>query len=398
MIEPDDALKVILENTPVLESTRLPLADALGGVLAEPVASDMDLPPFDKSAMDGFAARSADLERLPAELEVVEEIPAGAWPQKSVGAGQCAKIMTGAPVPQGADCVVMVEKTEPAGPGRVRVTEAERKPNICRLGEDIASGEVVLEAGHRIRPEEVGLLASVGCVNVTVVRRPEVAVLATGDEIVPPEQKPGPGEIRGANACSGGAQIRRAGFAVRDLGIAKDERGELADRIREGLRSDVLLVSGGVSVGEYDFVPAVFKELGVEIKFEKVAIKPGKPTVFGTHSGGLIFGLPGNPVSSLVVCRLFVLPALMKMAGDARPPHRFVDAVLAEPVKNRKGRQAYMPAVLTTEDGVVQARLPKYHGSADLVALAKANALLIVPADTERIEAGETVRALWIDD
>ncbi|MDP6381454.1 MAG: molybdopterin molybdotransferase MoeA, partial [Phycisphaerae bacterium] len=354
--------------------------------------------PFDKSAMDGYATRSGDLRDLPAELDVIEEIPAGVWPQKSVQAGQCAKIMTGAPVPSGADCVVMVEKTEPAGDGRVRIIQGEKKSNICRCGEDIARGQEVLEAGHRIRPEEVGLLASVGGARVKVIRRPSVAILATGNEIVPPEQTPGPGQIRNANSYSVAAQVRRAGFDAHDLGIGRDTRDELADKIREGLRRDVLVISGGVSAGDYDFVPVVLKDVGVAIHFEKVAIKPGKPTVFGTHPGGLVFGLPGNPVSSLVVFRLFVLPALMKMSGDKRPAQRFVDVVLAEPLKNRKGRRAHVPAILTFEDGRWCARLPQYHGSADLVALSKANALVIVPTEAERVEAGETVRALWIDD
>ena len=404
MIEPGEALEIILRKTPRLEAIAVPLAEADGAVLAEAVAADADLPPFDKSAMDGFAVRAEDLARLPAELVVVESLPAGTAPARRVERGTCARIMTGAPVPTGADAVVRVEHTEPlaAGPvglacrdrrgGRVHILRSDLpQRNICVRGEDVRKGETVLEVGRVLRPPEIGLLASVGRERVRIVRRPTVAVLATGDELVPVSAVPGPGQIRDANSWSLLACLGRAGARAERLGVARDTEDDLRGKIARGMKRDVLLVSGGVSVGDWDLVPKVLRSLGVEIHFAAIRMKPGKPTLFGTHGRGLIFGLPGNPVSTLVAFHLFVRPALWKMMGraDAAPPT--VTATLAAETLVRGDRKAFVPAVLQREGETWAAEPIETRGSADLVGFSRADALVALepglhPAGT-RVEA-----------
>jgi len=396
MISTQEALRLVLEHTPRLEAVEAPVPEAVGCVLAEPVASDMDLPPFDKSAMDGYAARASDLADLPAELEVVEELAAGSVPTRPVEPGACARIMTGAPVPEGADLVVPVEDTEPAGTGRVRVLRAgPAGRNVCLRGEDVRRGETVLEAGRRIRPAEAGLLASVGRERVRVVRRPRVAVLATGDELVPVSATPGPGEIRNANSWSLSACCRQAGVPCDDLGVARDVESDLRGRLTEGLARDLLLVSGGVSVGKWDLVPGLFEALGVHVHFATVRQKPGKPTVFATHGRGVVFGLPGNPVSTLVVFHLYVLPAIRTMMGEASPAPATVPAALAEPVTVRGDRTSHLPATLRRSGDGWTVRPAPTHGSADLVAFCRADALVsLAPGDHAE---GAVVEAVPMD-
>jgi len=396
MIPPDEALRIVLDHTPRLEAVEVPLIDAVGACLAEPVAGDLDLPPFDKSAMDGYAVRAGDVAETPAELAVVEELPAGVVPTKAVGPGQCAKITTGAPVPAGADMVVMVEDTERAGEGRVRILAAHPdRRNICRRGEDIREGRTVLDAGHAVRAAEVGLLASVGRDRVRIHRRPRVAVLGTGDELVPITETPGPGRIRDANSWSLTACCRRAGVQVERLGVAKDTEDDLRERIGAGLACDVLLVSGGVSMGEWDLVPKVFDEFGVTVHFATVRMKPGKPTVFATAENGIIFGLPGNPVSTLVAWRLFVWPALRKMMGHRDPAPPPVQGTLTAALKARGNRTSYLPVRLRQDGGAWTIEPVTSHGSADMVSFARADALVILEPGT--YEAGATVHALPLD-
>lgn len=396
MISPEEALRRVLAHTPRLEAEEMPVLEAAGAVLAEPVASDMDLPPFDKSAMDGYAARSDDLAHLPALLAVTEEVPAGAVPTRPVEAGGCAHIMTGAPVPEGADVVVKVEDTEPAGAGRVRILRAGAAGrNVCVHGEDVRRGETVLQAGRRLRPAEAGLLASVGRERVRVFRRPRAAVLATGDEVVPASATPAPGQIRNANSWSLRAGCRRAGVACDDLGIARDTESDLRARLAEGLARDLLLVSGGVSVGTWDFVPQVFEALGVDVHFETVRQKPGKPTVFATHEGGVVFGLPGNPVSTLVTFRLYVLPAIRAMMGDPAPAPACVAAALAEAVAVQGDRRKYLPATLRRDGAGWTAHLVPTHGSADLVSFCRADAL--APLEPGHHGQGDMVEAVPMD-
>ncbi|MGB2754530.1 MAG: gephyrin-like molybdotransferase Glp, partial [Phycisphaerae bacterium] len=385
------ALRIVLEKSPRLEAVEVPLPEADGAVLAEPVASDSDLPPFDKSAMDGYAVRSADLARLPVDLAIVESLPAGTAPTRPIQGGTCAKIMTGAPVPAGADCVVKVEDTEALPDERVRILRTDPGRNICARGEDVRKGETVLEVGRVLRPPEIGLLASVGRERVRTVRRPAVAVLATGDELVSVSTVPGPGQIRDANSWSLLACCRRAGVGAESLGVARDTLDHLGDRIARGLERDVLLVSGGVSVGEWDLVPKVLRDLGVTIHFATVRMKPGKPTLFATHGRGLVFGLPGNPVSTIVGFHLFVLPALRRMMGWVDPAPPTVTATLAIGAEVRGNRTAFVPAVLRREGKTWAAEVIETRGSADLVGFSRADALLALEPGTH--PAGTHIKA-----
>ena len=391
MIEPQEALRIVLEKSPRLEAVEVPLPEADGAVLDESVASDSDLPPFDKSAMDGYAVRSADLARLPVELRVAEELPAGTAPTRPIQGGSCAKIMTGAPVPAGADRVVKVEDTEALPDGRIRILRTDPGRNICARGEDVRKGETVLEVGRVLRPPEIGLLASVGRERVRIVRRPTVAVLATGDELVSVSTVPGPGRIRDANSWSLLACCRRAGVGAESLGVARDTEADLREKIARGLERDVLLVSGGVSVGEWDLVPKVLRDLGVTIHFATVRMKPGKPTLFATHGRGLVFGLPGNPVSTIVGFHLFVLPALRRMMGWADPAPPTVAATLAGETRVRGNRKAFVPAVLRREGKTWAAEVIETRGSADLVGFSRADALVVLEPGTH--PAGTRVEA-----
>ena len=392
MIDPSEALQIVLEKTPGPEPVEVPLLEGVGSVLVEPIASDVDLPPFDKSAMDGYAVRSEDLAHLPVDLAVIEALPAGTAPTRTVEAGTCAKIMTGAPVPAGADRVVKVEDTEALSEGRVRILRFDAGRNICVRGEDIRKGATVLESGHVLRPPEIGLLASVGRERVRVGRRPTVAVLATGDELVPVSAVPGPGQIRDANSSSLLACCRGAGVPAHSLGVGRDNEADLRAKIAEGLRHDVLLVSGGVSVGEWDFVPEVLRELGATIHFATVRMKPGKPTLFATHARGLVFGLPGNPVSTLVGFHLFVRSALKKMMGHPDPVPPAVTATLAGETKVRGNRTTFVPAILRREEDAWVVEAIETRGSADLVGFSRAEALIVLEPGVH--EAGSGVQAL----
>jgi molybdopterin molybdotransferase len=393
MVTPDEALRIVLEKTSILEAVEVPLAEAVGAVLAEAVTSDMDLPPFDKSAMDGYAVRGEDVARLPVELSVVEELAAGSTPSQSTRPGTCAKIMTGAPVPEGADVVIPVENTESVSGGRVRILRADvAHRNICVRGEDTRKGAEVLPVGRVLGPPEMGLMASVGREKVSVYRRPRVAVLATGDELVKPSCLPGPGRIRNANSSILLGCCRLAGVPADDLGIARDNRSDLRAKIAQGLERDVLLVSGGVSTGEWDLVPGVFDEMGATTHFATVQMKPGRPTVFATKERRVIFGLPGNPVSTLVTFRLFVWPCLRKMMGHPQPAPAPVKAVLASAASVRGDRVACIPAKLRREADRWTVELVETRGSADLVGFCRADALAIL--EPGRYDAGSPVDAL----
>ncbi|MBE3098277.1 MAG: molybdopterin molybdotransferase MoeA [Planctomycetes bacterium] len=393
MIGPQEALEIVLRHASRLEAVLVPLAEAAGCVLAERAESDIDLPPFDKSAMDGYSVRAADVGRLPADLAVIEELPAGTAPARPLAPGTCAKTMTGAPVSPGAGLVIPVEDTETLLDGRVRILRVDvGRTHICLRGEDVRRGETVLEAGRLLRPQEVALLASVGRDRVAVYRRPRVAVLATGEELVPVSAVPGPGQIRNANSSSLLACCLAAGVPADDLGVARDEKGDLAAKIAEGLARDVLLVSGGVSMGDWDLVPKVLQEAGVAIHFATVRMKPGKPTVFGSRQGRLVFGLAGNPVSTLVGFYLFVRPCLRKMMGRPDPAPEPIDATLLAPARARDDRVTFQPAVLRREAGGWTAQPVETHGPADLAGFCKANALVVLERGT--YEAGARVKAL----
>lgn len=399
MLSVTEAQQIVLGQVRPLSPVAVPLAPAaLGLVLAEDVASDLDMPPYDKALMDGFAVRSADLQAGPAELTIVDEIMAGMTPRRPINAGQTARIMTGAPIPEGADAVVMVERCRLLDGNRVGIDEARPEQNVLRRGREMRRGEVVLTAGMRLRPQEIGLLASVGRTMAQVYPAPRVTVLPTGDEIVDPGEVPGPGQIRNSNGPMLLAQVQRAGAVPRSPGIARDRLDSLRALIVEGLRDDVLVLSGGVSAGKLDLVPGVLAELGVHALFHKVAMKPGKPVLFGVQERDagpprLVFGLPGNPVSALVCFELFVRPALRGLMGR-EPGPRLLDATLAEDYDYRTDRPTYHPARLEASAGGWQVRPVPWFGSPDLRGIAAANAFVLFPPGETRRRAGQVVAVL----
>lgn len=394
----EKALEIVLAHTPTLPAEVALIDGALGRVLAENVAADHDLPPFDRAAMDGYAVRAADAASAPVVLEVIGQVRAGQSFDLRLAPGQAVQVMTGAPVPAGATAVVPVEKTRVMDGGRRVELQAAAEPgaHVARQGCEVRAGDTVLEAGSTIDPAAVGVLAAVGRGRVAVGRRPTVAVLATGDELVDVWDTPGRARIRNSNSYAIAAQARWAGGDVRSLGVVPDQADRIAEAVREGFRSDVLLISGGVSAGAYDLVEEVLARFDTGLLFTRVAVKPGAPLVFGRRGDHLVFGLPGNPVSAQVTFELFVRPALLRMQGArvaTRPP---VQVALAEALSNRSGRRAYSPARIRFEGGQLRAWPVPSQGSADLVAHARANAMVILEADQTRAEAGETVEALLL--
>lgn len=416
MLSVAEARRLVIQHSRCKSAARLPVADSLGLVLAEEVTSDIDSPPFDKAMVDGYAVRSADLIDGRGELEVVEEIMAGAIAQKRGGPGQSWRIMTGAPIPPGADAVVMHEHTQFLGPaigseprassagpafgrlGRVRIEEERFRPqlNIMRQGTAMRRGDVLLSAGHRIRPIEIGLLAEVGRTVISVIDRPSVAVLSTGNELIPPDRTPAAGQIRNSNGPMLAAATRAAGARPVELGICRDDPDALRAAIAEGLRSDVLIISGGVSAGALDLVPGLLKEVGVEEIFHHVQLRPGKPLWFGVRAPTtLVFGLPGNPVSGLVCFELFVRPALARLAGlEVREELATISARLESAFATRGDRPTFQPSVVTaTRDGATVAPLA-WSGSADLRTLARANALAVFPSGARDYSPEDTIEVL----
>ncbi len=397
MIPVEEALAIVLREATALPAEDVPLEEALGRVLAEDVASDTDLPPFDRAAMDGYALRAADVAGAPSALEVIGEVRAGQWPDLAVGPGQAVRIMTGAPVPPGADAVQQVERTQPLDEFRVTILSAVAAgANVAPRGSEARAGDVVLAGGRVIDPAAVAVLASAGRARVRVARRPRLAILVTGDEIVKVGQTPGPGQIRNSNGPAVGAQARLAGADVQRLGIAPDRQEAIAEALRAGLAADVLVVSGGVSAGDYDLVEPALLDLGARFLFTKVAIKPGAPLVFGRLGEALVFGLPGNPVSAQVTFDLFVRPALLKMQGARVTQRPRVRVELLGAVKNRSGRKSHVPARVRFEDGRLVARPVRSMGSGDLAAHARANALVVIEKEREHAPAGETAEAVLL--
>ncbi len=397
MISVFHAIQSVKEQTRVLSPKTIMLEDALGRILAQDIIADSDLPPFDRAQMDGYAVRANDTQQTPARLRIVGESAAGAGWHREMNAGEAVRIMTGAPVPKGADSVQQVELTrEPDSGGEVEILErVEAGRSIVKRGSEITAGERVLHSGERINAAMVAVLASFGYANVKVGERPRVAVLATGSELVAVDQKPGEDQIRDSNNFSIGAYAEIAGAVVERLPLATDDTSLLKEQIGHAAeRSDVVISSGGVSMGVYDFTKTALKELNAEIFFERVALRPGKPTVFGRlPSGTLIFGLPGNPVSVSVTFNLFVRTALCLMQGANDPGLKEEWAVLGGDVKGARERESYLPAQLSTnEKGQLTVESLKWGGSSDFVAFARATALIVVPADVKVQEAGSTVK------
>lgn len=403
LLSVDRALDVVLQATSVLPSETVALEASAGRILVEAIHADQDYPAFDKSLMDGYAVKAADLATVPRELTVVQEIAAGADPASALPLppGSAARIMTGAPLPPAADAVLIVEQSQPVRgePGRVRALATVRPgDNLARRGTDVRAGDLLLPAGEFIGAGEIGVLAACGRQSVRVRARPRVGVLATGDELVPVREVPGPGRIRNSNGPVLASLAARAGAEVLDLGIARDRESELSEAIEAGLRADLLVLSGGVSMGVYDLVGKVLRSLGAEILFDAVAIKPGKPFTFGRRGAAIIAGCPGNPVSSYVIFQVFLLPALRKMAGHPAPRRKIVRGRLATPLRQRPGRTGFHQARARWDDERLVVEVLTTSGSADFAACARGNALAIVPAEVTTLAAGDPVDLLLLDD
>lgn len=399
MIPVDRALEIVLSRAPPLPAEEIDFTDAPGRILREDATADTDLPPFRRSAVDGFAVRASDTSSAPARLKLVGSVRAGTYPEFRIGPGETASIMTGAPVPEGADAVQMVEESREDPDGVVLLSSVASGQNVAPQGAEVRRGEVVLWSGTRLDAAAVAVAATVGKTRLLVGRRPTVSVAATGDELVHPSETPGPGQIRNSNGFSLLAQCRSVGIDAVSLGVAGDSESSLRAFIRRGLETDVLLLSGGVSMGRYDLVEKVLSELGVEILVDAVALKPGKPLVFGVGDDGkLVFGLPGNPVSTMVTFELFVRTALARLEGAGNPVREILQARLLDSLTNRGLRRAYLPGWLRAgDDGELVAEPIPTKGSADIVAFSKANALLIVPEDQDRLESGEPVSVYPLD-
>ncbi len=391
-----EAQKTVLEATQTLGLEKVGLLEAMGRVLGEDIIASRDNPPWDNSAMDGFAVRWEDIKQehaitKPVELKVIEDVQAGKVATKTVGPGQAIRIMTGAPVPKGATTVVKVEETEPVG-DTVRIfKEVERGGNIRLQGEDVKKGDCIIAKGTSIRPAEAGMLAILAKSFVLVYQRPRVAVLSTGDELADLDERFDEDKIINSNSYGIAAAVQEAGGIPILLGIARDQPAALKEKIAHGLNADVLVLSGGVSLGESDFTKAVFKDLGAEMNFWKLAIRPGQPLVFGKIQGKLAFGLPGNSVSSMVTFEQLVRPAVLKMGGHRSYGRPVVKAVFQEKLSKRNDRRHFLRGILTREDGVLKVRTTGDQGSGILTSMVKANCLIDVPEEVERLNPGDTI-------
>jgi molybdopterin molybdotransferase len=415
MISVEEALERILSYVSVLEPEEKPILDALGQVLAEDITSDIDIPPLDNTAMDGYAVRAADTAgatpESPVHLQVLGELAAGYLYEGEVGPGTAVRIMTGAPLPPGADAVVPFEDTRESGAhafGRfskavdsVLVCKAVRSgANVRRAGEDVGRGTLAISRGTILRPAQIGVLASLGRAAVRVIRRPVVAVLSTGDELVEVGQPLRPGAIHDSNTYSVAAMVLQNGGIPRMLGIARDTVEDLTAKIRRGLDADMLITSAGVSRGDYDVVKDVLAREG-EVDFWTVRMKPGKPLAFGAFTSGERrvphIGLPGNPVSSMVTFELFGRPALFKMLGKSRWQRPTIRAISEDLITNTDGRRVFARAVVSQRGVRYYASLTGPQGSGVLTSMSLANALAVVPEDVPAVEPGDEVSVIMLD-
>lgn len=400
MISVAEAIRIVKEQTRALPSEEIEMTEALGRVLAEDVIADTDLPPFDRAQMDGYALRAEDTLNVPARLRIAGEAAAGRGWHKRLQAGEAVRIMTGAPVPSGADSVQQVEVTNELDAGRTVEISKAAVPGqfIVKRASEVRREETVMQRGEEVNAARMAVLASFGYVKIRVGARPRVAVLATGTELVPVCETPGQDQIRDSNTFSLGAYAAIAGARVERLQLAVDELELLKREIESAAhRSDALILSGGVSMGVYDFTKAALRSLGAEIFFERVSLRPGKPTVFARLGGALVFGLPGNPVSVSVTFNLFARTALKAMQGALRVEMQEERAVLSRSVRGAVERESFLPAQLQTDEmGRLLAEPLKWGGSSDFVAFARATSLINVPQGIRTLEAGEVVRVLHL--
>jgi len=381
MINFEDAFEIVMSSAKYTGSETVDINDAFNRILAGDVKSDIDMPPFDKSAMDGFACRMQDLDN---ELRIIETIPAGSVPQKKIGENECSKIMTGAIVPNGADIVIKIEDTENLSENTIRFIGAETDINIQYKGEDVTSGEVLLKKGTRIFSQHVAILAAVGCKNVPIAKKPKVGIIATGSELVEPSEKPRISQIRNSNSYLVLAQLAGIGISGKYYGIARDTEEAIDSKVKQAIsENDVVLLSGGVSMGEFDFVPEVLQNNGVKIFFDRVALKPGKPTTFGISDKAIVFGIPGNPVTTFVNFEILIKPFLFKMMEhDFKAPNVFMP--LGKTIgRDKTVRESWQPVVLTDDGKVIPI---EYHGSAHAIALCRADGLIKIPRGVAEIK------------
>lgn len=390
----DQALPQILGQIPVLDVEEKPILDALGQVLAEDVVSDANVPPAANSSMDGFAVLAGD---TPGVLRVIADQAAGHLTDAVVTPGTAIRIMTGAVVPAGADSVVPVEDTDAGRGGEVRISvAAARGANIRDAGEDVRVGEQVLAKGTLLNAGVVGLLAAIGRGRVKVFRRPVVAFMASGDELVGVDEPLAPGQIRNSNSYTLHCQVLQAGGIPRDLGVARDTLDDIRTHVVAGLAADLFITSAGVSVGDFDYVKRVLEEHG-RLDLWRINIRPGKPVAFGVFAGTPVISLPGNPVSSMVTFELFVRPTIAKMMGQTKLDPPTVEVRVCDEVDNRGGRRSFMRAIVNREGSTYIARLTGPQGSGILSSMARANALIDVPAEVENSPAGSLAQAILLD-
>jgi molybdopterin molybdotransferase len=371
--------------------------DALGFVIAEEVKTDREYPPFNRSTRDGYAVRISE-SAAGATLRCAAEIKAGDTVTQPLAPRTCVQIMTGAAVPPGADAVVMIELTSRDGESVRFDRAAQSGQNIVPRGSEAKRGEPILSPGMRLGYAELALAAQVGAAQLRCASKPRVAILSTGDEVVPIDQEPGAFQIRNSNSVSLAAQVRLAGGEPVLLGNAADNTDDLREKISRGLREDALVLSGGVSMGKYDLVETVLKELGAEFYFDAVAIRPGKPAVFGKCGNTFVFGLPGNPVSTMVTFELFVVPAIDVLSGAPARDLPLVEAHLGAALNEKQGLTHFLPARVEWRGATPKVKALPWQGSGDVAALARANCFLVVAADRSRVDVGETVPILLRKD
>ena len=401
MLSYEEARQMVIEQVGKARKLRPPesvrVCDALGRVLAEEIRADRDYPPFDRSTRDGYAVRASEA-KAGAALRCSGEIKAGDRVTQPLAPGTCVQIMTGAAVPDGADGVVMIEHTRSEGDAVRFGRDTRPGQNIVPRASEARTGQTLLTSGMRLGYAEAGIAAQVGAVELRCAPKPRVAILSTGDEVVLAEQTPGPFQIRNSNSVSLAAQARLAGGQPVMLGNAADTIEDLRAKISVGLREDLLVLSGGVSMGKYDLVETVLKELGADFFFDAVAIRPGKPTVFGKCGETFVFGLPGNPVSTMVTFELFAVPALDLLGGAEPRPLPLLRARLAEEMNEKPGLTHFLPARVEWPRGAPEVKVLRWQGSGDIAALAKANCFLVVPADREKIAQAEDVSVMMRRD
>ncbi len=399
MLSVDEAWGLIEQHVEPLPATEVSTLQANGLRLTEAIVSPVDSPPFDKSMVDGYAVVSGD--RAPTRA-VIEDVTAGQTPSRVVSQGEAVRIMTGAPMPEGADSVVKREDIDESDPATVGMLDRKPKAGACVMqrGAAFRAGETLMQPPKELGPADLALLTEIGRLTVRVVPRPKVALLPTGDELVAFDQTPAPGQIRNSNGPMLAALLADLGVPAEDLGIGRDDPEDLARRIGEGLTRDVLILSGGVSAGDKDLVPGILEGLGVRKVLHKVRVKPGKPVWFGVResegSTSLVFGLPGNPVSAFVAFQLFVKPTLLALGGAGFRPPSTHSMPLAKDVKHKGPRPTYQPAIVHREASQPTLEVLPWVGSADLATLSRANALAALPAGDYRLRAEETVEVLLL--